>query len=256
MVRMSEVRGYLIDLDGTLLVGDRAVDGAAGVLRRLRSSGTPFRVTTNMTRRSRAAISEALRGAGLEVSAAEILTPSILARQRILRSGRRRAALMIPDEARVDLKDLEEAGERPDWVVIGDMGRGFTWDRLNEAFRWVVGGAALLALHKNRYWTSEQEGLVLDAGAFVAALEYASGRTAEMVGKPSPEFFRLALADIDLPAGEVLVVGDDPETDIAGGIAAGCRTALVRTGKFSGGRDDLSGALPDAILDSVAQLPA
>src|SRR3989454_1077173 len=143
----------------------------------------------------------------------------------------------------------------PDWLVVGDIGKGFTWERLNAAFRWLLDGASLLALHKNRYWhAGAEEGLVLDAGAFVAALEYSAGVTAEVVGKPSVAFFELALAELGLPAPQVLVVGDDVETDIVGGAAAGCRTALVRTGKFTGDPGELSARRPDLIVDSVSDL--
>src|SRR5262249_60228650 len=89
---------------------------------------------------------------------------------------------------------------RPDRVVVGDLGRGFTSDVLNAAFRHLRGGAGLIALQKNRYWSAGSEGILLDAGAFVAALEYAAGVTAVVVGKPSARFFELALASIGVPA--------------------------------------------------------
>lgn len=256
MAWLEGVRGALLDVDGTLLIGGEAVPGAASALRRLRDRGIRYRITTNTTRRPRAGVAAVLRRAGIEVESDEILNPAVLARRRILDSGRLRAALLVPDESRADFDGVEVVRRAPDWVVVGDLGRGFTWDRLNEAFGWLREGAGFLALHKNRYWHAGGEGPVLDAGAWVAGLEYAAAIEAEVVGKPSPEFFALALAALGLGPGEVLVVGDDVTTDGRGGAAAGCRTAAVRTGKFDERDLERERFRPDLLLDSVADLLA
>mgnify|MGYP001581120211 CR=1 FL=1 len=258
-MRIPDVHGALIDVDGTLLAGDAAIPGAAEALRRLRERGILFRLATNTTRRPRAAIAEALGRAGIDVSPAEIVIPASLACRRITDSGRRRAALLIPESARIDLPGVEQVDTSPDWVVVGDLGRGFTFDLLNQAFRWLGAGTPaqtrLLALHKNRFWQAGDEGIVLDAGPFVAALEYASGVEAEVVGKPSPSFFELALADLGVPAGDVLCIGDSLVNDCLGAARAGCRTALVRTGIFDEEALARAPQRPDFVLDSIAQLP-
>jgi HAD superfamily hydrolase (TIGR01458 family) len=249
------IRGVLLDVDGTLLAGDEAVPGAADALARLRARGIPLRLLTNTTRRSRRDVALVLRRAGLEVEEAEVLAPSVLACREIRASGRHRASLLVPSGARTDFSGVIEDDERPDWVVVGDLGSGFTWERMNRAFHALLRGAGLLALQKNRYWHAGPEaGIRIDAGPFVAALEYAAGVTARVVGKPSPDFFRLALEDLGLEAGAVLVVGDDLENDVGGGAAAGCRTALVRTGKFSQEALGRAAVPPDLLLDSVADL--
>ncbi|HXK09876.1 MAG TPA: HAD-IIA family hydrolase [Vicinamibacteria bacterium] len=247
--------GLIVDIDGTLLVHDRAVPGAAAFLASCARRGLPYRIVTNTTRRSRAATTAALRRAGLDVDEASVLQPAVLARRLILDSGRLRAGLLVPEDVRADLAGIEEDEHAPDWVVLGDVGRRFDFESLNRAFRWLRGGARLLALHRNPCWQpSAEEEWVLDAGAFVAALEYAAGVTAEVVGKPSPAFFRLALRDMGLEASRVLVVGDDVESDGRGGAAAGCRTALVKTGRFRGTEEDLGGFAPDLVVESVADL--
>lgn len=248
------VRGVLLDVDGTLLDADRPIAGAAEAIDRLRGRGVALRMTTNTTRRPRSAVAEALRRAGIRVRDEEVLAPSVLARRRILDSGRTRAALLVPTAARADFAGVVEDASHPDWVVLGDLGREFTWEALNRAFHWIQGGAALLALHRNRHWDNGTDGVVLDAGPFVAALEYATGTEAELVGKPSRAFFDLALADLGVSPAEALVVGDDLEADCAGGAAAGCRTALVLTGKTR--REEASRCRPgpDLVLESVADL--
>jgi HAD superfamily hydrolase (TIGR01458 family) len=248
------VRGVLFDVDGTLLTNDRPIPGAPETLERLRARGISFRLTTNTSRRPRSAIADVLRDCGFTIEDREVLPPCVLARRRILESGRMRAAFLLPQAAREDFEGVVEDEARPDWVVVGDIGRDFTWERLNRAYHWIQGGAGLLALHKNRVWDNGVDGVVLDAGPFVAALEHATGRPAELVGKPARPFFDLALADLGLQAGEVMVVGDDLDADCGGGAAAGCRTTLVLTGRTT--RAAAAGAQlrPDLLLDSVARL--
>jgi len=244
------VRGVLLDVDGTLLEGDRAIPGAAEAVARIRAARWGLRVTTNTTRRPRRAIAAALDAAGIRVEAREILTPAVLARTRITASGRVRAALLVPNSSKEDFEGVEEDPFCPEWVVLGDLGSEFTFERMNRAFGWLREGATLLALQRNRSWDPGDGRLVLDAGAYVAALEYAAGVVAEVVGKPSREFFDLAVTELGLDPDQVLVVGDDHENDCQGGRAAGCRTALVRTGK---GRQ-APVAAADLVLDSVADL--
>lgn len=248
------IRGALIDVDGTLLDGDFAIPGASAAIERLRSRGIPFRLTTNTTRRPRSAIAAALKGAGIAVEPKEIVIPAGLARQRIVGSGNLRTGLLVPHSCLEDLEGVIPETEHPDWVVIGDLGHDFTFDRMNDGFRWLRAGASLIALHKNRFWQAGPRGIVLDAGPFVTALEFATGRQAEVVGKPSPEFFRLALADMGLPAAEVLCIGDSVENDCVGAAQAGCRTALVRTGLFDDQELTASGAVPDKIFNSIDDL--
>jgi HAD superfamily hydrolase (TIGR01458 family) len=118
----------------------------------------------------------------------------------------------------------------------------------------LLAGSELITLARNRYWRSHT-GLVLDVGAFAAALEYASGKPATLVGKPSPEFYGAALELLGTAPEETAVIGDDLESDVAGAVAAGMRGVLVRTGKFR--KEDLETApsRPDSILDSIADLP-
>jgi HAD superfamily hydrolase (TIGR01458 family) len=112
-------------------------------------------------------------------------------------------------------------------------------------------GAGLIALQKNRYWRT-RDGLSLDAGPFVAALEYASGERAVVVGKPEEAFFRIAMEDLGVGAGEIAMVRDDVEADVAGAKRAGLLGIQVRTGKW---RLDAEDGEADLVLDSVAGLP-
>ena len=240
--------GLLVDLDGTLYVGNEPVEGASEAVERLQASGLALRYVTNTTRKPRLAVREHLRSLGFEVEGAEIFTPARAAAGLI---GDRSCYPLVDESLLEDLRGVTLVEDSPDYVLVGDLGDGFTYARLNAAFRRLMNGAELLALQKNRYWRKE-DGLSLDAGPFVAALEYASGKSATVVGKPERDFFRLALEDMGLEPHEVAMVGDDAEADVAGAQAAGLIGIQVRTGKYHP-EDEAREA--DLVLDSIAELP-
>jgi HAD superfamily hydrolase (TIGR01458 family) len=251
---LEGVEGLLLDLSGVIYVQDEAVPGAAEALERLRSDGIPIRLVTNTTMRPRSSILDRLERLGVEADPEELITPASLAKRRCDDAGYESVSLVVLDELRPDLEGLEEHGDSVDAVIVGDLGEGWEYDVLNRAFGQLMDGAALIALQKNRYWETDK-GLSLDAGPFVAALEYATGREAEVVGKPSPAFFELALGELGVPADGAAMVGDDVEADIGGAMEAGLASVLVRTGKY---REDLvadSGVEPTATVDSIADLP-
>jgi HAD superfamily hydrolase (TIGR01458 family) len=241
------VGGLLVDLDGTLYIGDEPVEGAREALGKLKGSGLLIRYVTNTTRKPRREVAEHLLSLGFEVEEAEIFTPARAAAGLI---GDRSCFPLVDESLLEDLEGITLTEDRPDHVLVGDLGEGFTYDRLNAAFRCLMDGAELIALQRNRYWRRE-DGLALDAGPFVAALEYASGKSATVVGKPEEGFFRLALEELGLGSHEVAIVGDDAEADVAGAQAAGLRGILVRTGKY---RPETEGR-PDLLLESFADLP-
>jgi HAD superfamily hydrolase (TIGR01458 family) len=252
--RLEGVEALLLDLSGVLYVQEEAVPGAREALDRLRSSELRIRLVTNTTMRSRRQILERLERLGLEADPEELLTPAALAARRCREAGHRRVKLLVADDLREDLTDLDEGEGEVDAVVMGDLGEGFTYEVLNEAFREVRAGAELIALQKNRYWETA-EGLSLDAGPFVAAVEYAADREAVVVGKPSEAFFELALSDLGVEPAGAAMVGDDVEADVGGALDAGIAGILVRTGKYREEDVRASGIEPTATVDSIADVP-
>ena len=248
------VEGLLLDLSGVIYVQDEAVPGAADALESFRNTGLPIRLVTNTTMRPKRSILERLERLGIEAEPAELITPATLAKRRCEEAGYESVALVVLDELREDLEGLEEKGDSADAVVVGDLGESWDYEVLNRAFRRLMDGAELIALQKNRYWETS-DGLSLDAGPFVASLEYATGRDAEVMGKPSPAFFELALSELGTSADHTAMVGDDVEADVGGAMEAGLAGILVRTGKF---REDLvseSWIQPTATVDSIADVP-
>jgi HAD superfamily hydrolase (TIGR01458 family) len=153
-----------------------------------------------------------------------------------------------------DFAELGESSDHPDAVILGDLGGGFTYDRMNTIFRQLETGAELIALQRNRFWQAE-DGLVLDAGVFVVALEYATGRDSVVTGKPSVEFFGAALEQLGVDAADAAMIGDDLEADVGGALDAGLSAILVRTGKFREEKLSESDIEPTLVIDSIAELP-
>jgi HAD superfamily hydrolase (TIGR01458 family) len=242
------IKGIMLDLDGTLYVGGEPVAGARDAVETLGASGLALRYVTNTTRMPRRAVVERMRTLGFEAEEGEVFTPAWAASRLI---GSRSCLALVDESLHEDLGEARLTEDSPEVVLVGDLGEGFTYARLDAAFRCLMEGAELVALQKNRYWQNG-DALSLDAGPFVAALEYASGNRAVVVGKPEESFFRITLEDMGLEAGEVAMVGDDAEADVAGAKKAGLLGIQVRTGKWRPG-----GVVGEAdlVLDSVAALP-
>ena len=252
-----DIQGFLIDLDGVVYTGGKPVPGAQGTLSWLSREGYPFRFVSNTTRRSRQGISRRLAEMNLDIRPDTILTPAIAAASLIRRRNISRIFLLSTGDVQVD---FEQAGLVNSWddaeiVVIGDAGENFTYTAMNQAFRLINRGVSFLALEKDRSWM-DTGGLSLSAGPYVAALEYATGRTAELVGKPSPVFFQLALDSMGIPARKCAMIGDDAWSDIRGAMDMGMAGFLVRTGKFRQENLTLLTKPPTALLPSLADLPA
>jgi len=244
-------RAYLLDLDGTLYTDEGAVPGAPAALARLRAAGIPFRCVTNTTTRPRAGLAERLRGYGYAIAPEEILTPVRAAVAHCRTRRLRRVMPFVAEAALEDLEGLEPAFTgQPDAVLLGDLGDAWTFARLQAAFLAVTGGAEIVALSRDRFFQKGGQ-LTLDAGPFVAALEYATRKTATLVGKPSRPFYEAALASLGAAAEDTVMVGDDIWSDVRGAQEAGMQGWLVRTGKFREATLRESGVTPERVIESV-----
>jgi HAD superfamily hydrolase (TIGR01458 family) len=257
MTGFADVELVLLDLDGTVYEGSRPVPGAAATVAALRRAGLALRFFTNTDSVPPAALVERLRGMGVEAADGEVLTPVALAARLLCeRPGNRVLAVAAPAVRELLGEALAGPGERPTHVLVCDPSFGACYDDLDAAFRAVLDGAELVASQVNRS-ARRDDGEHLDTGGFVRLLEYAAAVQARVLGKPSPEFFRLALDTAGVAPARALVVGDDLGADVAGAQAVGLRAVLVRTGKGEEPRQPGGEPVaPDAVLDSVAGLPA
>ena len=247
----------LLDVDGVFHVSGEPIIGGADAVARLRKEGHRLRFVSNNTTRTRAQLAEQLRAMGVELDDEELQTTPRAA----ARTLQRKRVLALTMHAIVgELEGVELVGEDAEAVLVGgadetpETNLVFSFMNLARAFHELEAGAELYCLHKNRWWQTK-DGPLLDAGAFVAGLEYAAETEAVVLGKPSAPYFEAALAALDADASMTWMVGDDIETDIAGAQAHGMKTVLVRTGKFRPDTVERGRVRPDGIVSSIAQLP-
>ena len=253
----ARVRGWLFDVDGVLHVGSQPIPGAAELLSDLVTREIPFRLLTNTTIASRATLAVRLRDMGLPVTEEVLITASMATAAYVRRRFPGVPCYLLAKGDAVD--DFRAAGipivgpdGAPDAgvVVIGGAEDELTYARLNHAYRLLLGGAKLVAMHRNTAWRTA-EGMALDSGPFITALASAAGTQATVVGKPAAAFFRQAIRDIGLPAAELAMVGDDARNDLAPARRLGLVGVLVRTGKPVGPAEE---GQADLVIDSIADL--
>jgi HAD superfamily hydrolase (TIGR01458 family) len=227
----TSIGGVLLDLSGVLYVGEQALPGAVDAVRRLRLSGLPLRFLTNVTRTPTVSLLERLRGLGFALDEGELFTAPVAAREYLL-AQRLQPYLLVHPDLRSEFAALSR--EPYNAVLVGDAGEGFSYGNMNSAFRLLMEGAPLLAMGNNRYFRAEG-GFFLDIGPYVTALEYATGTSALVLGKPARAFFDEAVASLGCETQRAVMIGDDALADVEGALLAGLQGILVQTGKYRPG---------------------
>lgn len=251
----SSVNAVLFDLDGVLHIGNSPIPGAIETVDLLRTRGLGCRFVTNTSTLSRYSLHQKILGMGFYVAPEEIISAPEAALKYLEQLGNPLCRFLLADDVKKDFSHFRQSNTAAEYIVVGDIGKAWTYDVMNEVFNCLKNGAKLIAIHKNRFWQTGA-GLQMDIGGFITALEYAAGTQAMIIGKPATEFFQIALADLKLPASEVLMIGDDVDSDVGGAQKAGIRGVLVRTGKFREEHLASATVAPDMVIDSVADLPA
>ncbi|MCI0546793.1 MAG: HAD-IIA family hydrolase [Candidatus Rokubacteria bacterium] len=250
-------RGWLLDLDGTIYVGDRLIPGADTAVAALRAAGRRVAFLSNKPLETRADYAAKLTRLGIPAAPEDVINSSlVLARHlRGLDPGAPVFVIGEPPmigEMRAHGFEVRE-DERVRWVVIA-FDRTFTYAKLNTALQAVRQGARLIATNADRTCPVDG-GEIPDCAGMIAAVEAVTERRVEeVVGKPSPLILAVALAALGVSAGEAVVVGDRIETDIAMGKRLGLATILVLSGVTRAGDPRIPALAPDHVLRSVAEL--
>ena len=269
----ASIRAVLIDLSGTLHVGDKLVEGAVRAVRKLQraseltrrrrveaaaagsAESTPtqpelqYRFVTNTTKHSRKTLAAKLQGLGLPIDESEITSPLFACREYLIENGLR-PFLMVSEDAWGEFKGINS--KNPNCVVIGHAPEHVNYDTMNGAFHVLHEGGRLLALHKSRYFMTSS-GLTLGPGAIVSALEFASGTPAHVFGKPTQAFFERGIAPLGVDLEHACMIGDDVRDDVGGAQAAGLSGILVRTGKYEPGDEANKGVTPDLVVSGIEE---
>lgn len=246
---LSGVRALLLDISGVIYQGSQRIEGAVETIAQARQQGLTIRFLTNTASKSSEQVIQELQGMGVSIAPQELYTAPQAARELIVERGLHPYCL-LPDAIAAKF-DCYPPGQA-DAVLLGDAREGLNYSTLNQAFRLCQSGAPLIAIGMNRYYKSD-DGLQLDAGPFVKALEWAAGTEALVMGKPGRAFFLQAVASTGCQPHECLMIGDDVDADVLGAQDAGLPAVLVRTGKYRS--VDEKKLAPDSwVIDSLANL--
>ena len=246
------IKGIICDIGGVLYESNTPIPGAVETISTLRKK-YKLRFATNTTRRAPCTIMSRLKKMGFELSEKELFT-ALAAAKKLVEKSNGKCYTLLTQDATDYFGSLHSDNENIHSVVVGDAAENFNYSHMNRAFRFIYNGATIIAAAKNRYFKDSDGELSLDAGPFVAALEFATGKKAKIVGKPSADFFALALESMDCKPEEAVMIGDDIENDIGGAQEMGMKAVLVKTGKFH--PSDLDKPIwPDAVIPSIAELP-
>ncbi|XP_041522454.1 phospholysine phosphohistidine inorganic pyrophosphate phosphatase isoform X2 [Microtus oregoni] len=253
--RLAGVRGVLLDISGVLYDsgagGGAAIAGSVEAVARLKRSPLKVRFCTNESQKSRRELVGLLQRLGFDISEGEVTAPAPATCQ-ILKERGLRPHLLVHDGVRSEFDDIDMSN--PNCVVIADAGESFSYKNMNRAFQVLMEleNPVLISLGKGRYY-KETSGLMLDVGGYMKALEYACGIEAEVVGKPSPEFFKSALQAIGVEAHQAVMIGDDIVGDVGGAQKCGMRALQVRTGKFRPSDEHHPEVKADGYVDNLAE---
>ncbi|MGV3503467.1 MAG: HAD-IIA family hydrolase [Adhaeribacter sp.] len=249
-------KGFLIDMDGVIYKGSEPIPGAIEFIAKLRREGHPFLFLTNNSQRTSRDVSYKLRKLGFDVSDEDIFTCA-MATARYLASKKPHGTAYVIGEGGL-LNELHQVGfsivdDHPDFVIIGE-GRTIMLESVDKAINMVMNGSKLIATNLDPNCPVGRGKYRAGCGAFVAMLEFATGKQAFSVGKPSPVMMRMARKALDLATDETIMIGDTMSTDILGGGAMGFTTVLTLSGVTR--ESDLAqfAYAPDFVISSLADL--
>jgi 4-nitrophenyl phosphatase len=253
---LRDIQGIVCDLDGVVYRGDTALPGAVEAIAHMQAHGIKVLFCTNNSRATIAQYADKLAGLGIVVPTALILTSAVVLGEVLReRSPRPESAFVIGGDGvreGVEAAGVTLSDDDVDVVAVG-WDPTFTYDHLRRAAFALHRGAALIATNDDATFPAEDGRLLPGAGPIVAAVAVAGGVKAEVLGKPHRPMMEAAAARLS-PATRVAVIGDRPETDLAGGHNMGWRTILVLSGVTTPQQAQGLEPQPDTIVGSLAEL--
>lgn len=224
--------GFIIDLDGTIYAGKDPIPYADEFIHSIKRHGWPYLYLTNNSSANPKQVASKLQDiTGIETDESHVLTSAIAAARYIKEQNKGSRVFCIGEAGlreALDEAGLERTEHNPDYVVQG-IDREFTYAKLEQAVRHIRAGASFIQTNPDHLLPSDGK-LMPGAGSIAAAIKTASEAEAVVIGKPSRIIMQYAIERIGLPEHDIWVIGDNIRTDIGGGVAAGCRTALSLTG--------------------------
>ena len=253
MSLLGNIKGILLDLDGVLCIGEHPIDGSAEIIQLIKKKHIPYRIATNYTSLSRNSLFNKLNLMGINIDEDHIISAAYAGVLKLRSLGNPTCELFLKEDAKRDYAEFKIDKKYPEFIIIGDLDNQWSFEIINNIFNKVINGSKIIALHKGKYFQTSN-GLQIDTGAFIKAIEYATSTTSEIIGKPQNTFFELALKDMNLNPKDSIMIGDDIINDVKGAQLIGAKGILVKTGKYRKGLVEKSTVKPDLIISSIDDL--
>ncbi|MFA5077759.1 MAG: HAD-IIA family hydrolase [Candidatus Micrarchaeia archaeon] len=252
------LKAVILDIDGVVLLGLTAIEGANQAIDQLRKKGLKIFFLSNNASRSRKSLCEKLVNAGIEAEESEVYPASLAAADYVAGKypGAKVYAISTGGlEEELGMKGIQVVRDESADLVVAGFDRTLTYEKIAIAFRAIMKGAKFLATNEDASYPVEN-GLMPGAAATVGALRFSTGKKPEVIGKPETYMLEMILRENRLKKEEVLVVGDRLDMDIFMANRAGIKSVLVLTGIASGEDAKTSPeAKPDLVLGNLAELP-
>ena len=232
----------LIDLDGVLKIGNSPAPDVEQFLHFINENKIHACILSNSTLRTGELVKEFFAEHKIEIKISAIT--AFDATVSFVKNNYKKVQVYCRDYLIHHFDGMFDEVD-PEAIVVGDIEDRWNYHIVNDIFRKVLAGADLVAMHKNKFWNPEGE-LLIDAGAFITGIEYASGKEAILIGKPSPLFFKAALESINSKIEDgFIMIGDDIENDIKAAQDIGGKGILIYTGKTKYPLDENINIKPD-----------
>ncbi|MCK5809174.1 HAD-IIA family hydrolase [bacterium] len=235
---MLHSKKLIFDIDGTLYIDGKLLDGAKELIAFLNRESIPFVLVTNTTSLTARNIQKMLADAGLEIELSHIITPVKSAISLFKSAKYKRIAIHSCSAIHSEFSEFTITDENPDAILLADDGSGLKYDDITAVLKNALRNTPLFTLQQNKFYSRNGE-MVADLGFYVAGVEYITGKTVTNCGKPSQAILTLAQEVLQAKSfSEMAIVGDDLEFDILGAQKHGLTGVLIKTGKYLPGIED------------------
>lgn len=259
MNKLKEKTVFLLDMDGTIYLGDELIDGSKEFLQTIKNSGKRYIFLTNNSSKNKDVYVEKLNKLGIDAQSEEVFT-SGEATTRYLKDRKAGSRIYL-----LGTKELEDEFEREgfilekerhkdiDYVVLG-FDTTLTYEKLWGACEYISEGVEYIATHPDFNCPLPNGKFMPDAGAMAALIEASTGKTPIVIGKPNKEVVESIASKYDLDKKDMVMVGDRLYTDIKMGENAGISSVLVYTGETKKEDYKKSETKADYVFDSVKDM--
>ncbi len=247
-------KGVIFDLDGTLTIDDKLLDGVFEIIDFLKQNNISFSIVTNTTSKSVKTMCDNLKNQGLDISIKQMFSPVVAVKEYLASQGIRKIKISNSKDIISEFSDFIIDDLEPEIIILSESGNGFSYDEINEIFNFGLNDIPIITLQRNKFYLKNNK-MVVDMGFYVAGLEYVLSSKIKNFGKPSKELFDCVLKNMNMSYDdEIFIIGDDIENDILKPQELGFKGVLLKQGKYIKGIEEKFDNKPQYVFDKLTDI--